>query len=199
MPMNRRVAFFNVDTQQPSEDRSGLVYRSRVQHLADKIDALLEFAEHRDIFVLSTVCVNAGPVQHVLESSTLFVPIEVEPGAWQRTLPDCRGAYLEKRTCGSPKENVRLRAYDVFHSNPNAAELVRCLGIEHWVVFGDSARYCFRSTVEGLLALGCQVTALTDVVGKGIDSEDDKVALLQELEHKGARLAHARELLDGLT
>lgn len=196
--MNRDVAFFNVDTQQPSEDRRHLVVRPRVRDLAGRIEALLRFAARRDIFVLSTVCVNAGPVRHVLEPGTLFVPIEAEPHRWQPTLPDCRAAFLEKKTCGTPADNVRLRAYDVFHSNPNAAPLVRALGIPHWVVFGDSARYCFRSSVEGLLSLGCGVTALTDVVGRGVDSEQDKVALLRELERRGARLAGSRQLMDGL-
>ena len=197
--MNRSAAFFNVDTQQPSEDASGLIYRPRVQPLSGKLDRLLAFARAHDIVVVATACVNAGSVQGSLEPDGAFVSIDGSPGSFESRLHDYRTIFLEKRTCGSPAANVRERAYDVFHANPNAARVVRALGATDWFVFGDSVGYCFRSTVEGLLELGLRVTVLSDVVGKGIDTDAEMERVLAALEARGARLMPMAEALAGLS
>jgi len=186
--MNRDVAFFNVDTQQPSEDRTRLVFRTRVEPIAEGIAKLLRHAVSHDIFVVSTACVNAGPVHRALHPETMFVSMDASPASWTPSLLGARALFLEKRTCGGPEANTRERAYDVFHSNPNAGRVIRALDIPRWVVFGDSAGYCVRSTVEGLLALGCEVSIVADVVGKGIDSDEASAEVLRALERQGASL-----------
>ncbi len=193
--MKTAVGFFNVDTQQPAENRGKLVFRPRVEPFAALLKRLLDFAEANDILVVHTACVNAGLVEEAVSRDALFVRADDVESRWSAGLEHCRAVYLQKLSCGGPEENVKNRAFDVFHANPNASRLLERLDIRHWVVFGDSVRFCLQSTARGLLALGYEVTAPSDAVGPGVDTEAVKAEVLQGLARDGVRLETVAEFL----
>lgn len=195
--MPPRIAFFDVDTQQPAADMRGLVFRPRVQPFADNLERLLATAKDRNIIVVSTACVNAGPIERALSPDVLFIGIDDDPSCWENKIHSYRCFFVQKRSHGGPAINIRTRAFDPFVANPNADRLIRALDVERWVVFGDSAGYCFRSTVEGLLRRGCCVTALSDTVGVGVDSVEVRDSVLLELERRGATLRRSADVMAG--
>lgn len=193
--MTERIGFFNVDTQQPREHGQGLIFRPRVQPIEDRLHQLLKFAERGEWPLVSTACVHAGPIEPALDDTVLFIPIEAPKEQWRPRLDGCRKFFLEKRTCGSREVNVSQRAFDVFHSNPNAPRLIRALDVEHWIVFGDSAAYCVLSTARGLLDLNLAVTVLTDAVAPGGASLSEAEDAMRELEGLGASLLTVNDFL----
>jgi hypothetical protein len=74
----------------------------------------------------------------------------------------CRQIVLERRSCKTADDNVRLRTFDVFGVNKHAAAIVRSLGERHWLVFGAGFEHCLIAAVEGLRALDLRVTVLED-------------------------------------
>ncbi len=196
--MRRDVAFFNVDTQQACPRGRGLVFRERVAEMAGRLARLIDFARRRDFVLVWTACVNAGPVRHALSEDTLFIGMDDRPDDWAARLPSRRVVFLEKRTCGSPAENVRTMAYEVFHANPNANAVIRAIDIPRWAVFGDSAEYCLQGAARALMALGREVVVLGDAVGKGTGGEQDKARVLESLARDGAEVRTVDEFLADL-
>lgn len=193
--MRKDLAFFNVDTQQPSEAMDTLVFRPRVAPFEPRLAALLDFARDNDILTVCSACVNAGPVEQVLPPDALFVSTDADAVDWRERLDGHRTVWIEKRTCGSPEINVQQRAFDLFHANPHMADVLRELGIPHYVVFGDSVGYCTRSTAEGLLRLGYGVTLVSDAIGQGIDSEQRRDEVIESLRDRGAAVTETESLL----
>jgi len=193
--MKSVFGLFNVDTQQPSDSHRCLVFRPRVEPIAEVLQRLLDFAAATDTPIVHTACVNAGPVEQVISDNTLFIPIDDDETRWGSRLARYKAVYLQKVSCGSPEENVRTRAYDIFHANPNTVGVLARMGITRWGVFGDSVRFCLQSTVRGLLSLGYDVTALADAIGPGIDSEAVKTDILRQLARDGARVETVAEFL----
>lgn len=194
--MNRSFALFNVDTQQPAADGSGIVFRPRVEPIAPMLDRLLRFAREHDVLLVWTACVNAGPLRRFLGDDTLYVGLQKQGDLPPAALERHKAIYLEKGPClRSPDENLRMRTYDLFHANPNAERILRRIEIPRWIVFGDSVGYCIRTTVEGLLRLGRRVTLLTDAIGPGTLTEAGKDEALAALRAQGAELATAEAFL----
>jgi nicotinamidase-related amidase len=75
-----------------------------------------------------------------------------------------RQVWLHRPCLSCASENIACRTFDVFHSNPNAGQLVVGSGIKQWLVVGSSLEYCLKSTAMGLRALGCDVLVLEDLV-----------------------------------
>lgn len=193
--MNRSIAFFNVDTQQPSEDGRSLVFRPRVEPIRPALESLLAFAERAGIVTLATACVNAGPLRHLLGPDALFVSLDADAGPRPDDLRSRRLIWLEKRSCGSPELNRQYRAFDVFTANPHIPDVLARLSIPHYAVFGDAVGYCVRSTAEGLLRRGFRVTLLSDAVANGVDTDEVRGQVLADLSARGARLMTTSDLI----
>ena len=196
--MRKDLAMFNVDTQQPSESMDRLVFRPRVAPFEARLAAMLDCARANGILTVCSACVNAGPVQRVLPDDAMFVPMDSNAVDWRGRLDGHRTIWVEKRSCGSPEINIRQRAFDLFCANPHIADLLGELGIGHYIVFGDSAGYCVRSTAEGLMRLGYRVTLVSDAIGQGIDSEAARRKVIDSLRSMGAAVTTTESLLQEL-
>ena len=193
--MKNDIAFFNVDTQQPSEDMDRLVFRPRVTPMVSQLQAMLDFADANDVLTVCTACVNAGPVEKVLPEGALFISAAADDVRWFGHLDGFRQIWIQKLACASRDLNIENRVFDLFYTNPHTGYVVEELLIPHYVVFGDSAGYCTRTTAEGLLRLGYQVTLISDAIGKGINTEQEKEVILQELCDEGAKCCTTEEFL----
>jgi hypothetical protein len=96
-----------------------------------------------------------------IEERTAFVAMNATPAEVAAALR-CRQIVLERTSCKTAEDNVRLRTIDVFGVNKHAAPVVRSFGDRHWIVFGAGFEHCLVSAVEGLRALGLRVTVLED-------------------------------------
>lgn len=194
--IDNRIAYFDVCTREPSPSGDGLTLRRRVNRIQDQLTRILRFAEANRQRVVSTPCLHASPIESVLPKTACFVTYEAETDSLKSDVEQAREIFLEKRGCGSAEDNMRCRAFDVFHANPNAARVIQWIDVPHWIVFGTSMEYCVQSAAESLLKkFGRTVTVLQDAVVNGPGGDDAKRESLQWLESQGATLLSTDDFL----
>jgi hypothetical protein len=174
-------AFFDTCSRHPDPTNSRFVLADKMAPVRAAIQRILSAAERLDAPVLSTTCLgvqrgspcmcvrsacaaSAGNVTGAsaeVEKGTAFVAMNATPAEVAAALRH-RQIILERRSCKTADDNVRLRTIDVFGVNKNTAAVVRALGDRHWLVFGAGFEHCLVSAVEGLRALGARVTVLED-------------------------------------
>jgi len=196
-PIRRDLACWDVDSREPGSRPGQLVFRERVAVLVPQLEQLLQAARARGSVVVSTICIRRELQAADLPPDALYVDTEpaADDGELDRAAAASQNIVVHRESCGSSVQNIRHRAFDVFHANPNATRIVRAVGADRWVVFGDSLGYCLRSTVEGLLRHGQAVTVVKDVAGQGIDTPARAREILAELERAGATLERADAVL----
>ncbi len=161
--MKHRYGLFDVDCRELSAAGDGLSLRPRVEPLAERLGRLYAWAEKHGLpLVMTTCCSGRMPGPGDL-AGVLFVPLDASSRAWEDRLDEHRVFYLQKNAYGDPQQNFRLRAFDMFQDNGNAARLVALLGVEQWIVFGNAFDACVACAARGLLAAGQKVCLLPDV------------------------------------
>jgi hypothetical protein len=172
-------AFFDTCSRHPDGANAGFVIADKMKPVRRRIERILTAAKRLGAPVLSTTCLgiqrcNPGMCARTACAATAreadhagsaeavaFVAMDATPADVADALR-CREIVLERLSCKTADDNVRLRTYDVFGVNKNAASIVRALGDRHWLVFGAGFEHCLVSTVAGLRALGARVTVLED-------------------------------------
>jgi nicotinamidase-related amidase len=174
-------AFFDTCSRHPNPGNDGFVLAEKMWPVRKAVKRILDTAERLGAPLLSTTCLGtlrgtpdmcaattcavlaAGATAASAEfpNGTAFVAMNATPddvAAARR----CRQIVLERQSCKTADDNVRLRTFDVFGVNKNAAKIVRSFGNRHWLVFGGGFEHCLVAAVEGLRALDLQVTVLED-------------------------------------
>ena len=174
-------AFFDTCSRQPDDANAGFVMAEKMKPVRKRVERILAAAARLKAPVLSTTCLGiqrcnpgmcartacATTAQDAAATSakgvetTAFVAMNATPSDVADAL-SCRNILLERLSCKTADDNVRHRTYDVFGVNKNTATIVRALGERRWLVFGAGFEHCLVSAVEGLRALGLQVTVLED-------------------------------------
>jgi hypothetical protein len=175
------LAFFDTCSRHPDETNSRFVFAEKMSPVRKNFRRILHAAARLDAPVLSTTCLGiqrgspgmcAGETCAALaaceprvsaesKEKTAFVAMNATPADVAAALR-CREIILERTSCKTADDNVRLRTFDVFGVNKNTAPIVRRLGDRHWLVFGAGFEHCLVAAVEGLRALGLRVTVLED-------------------------------------
>jgi nicotinamidase-related amidase len=174
-------AFFDTCSRHPDPTNSRFMLADKMAPVRAAIQRILSAAERLDAPVLSTTCLavqrgnpcicvrstcaaaagNVVGTSAAAENGTAFVAMNATPAEVAAALRH-RQIILERRSCKTADDNVRLRTIDVFGVNKNTATIVRALGDRHWLVFGAGFEHCLVLAVEGLRALGARVTVLED-------------------------------------
>lgn len=173
--------FFDTCSRHPNPLNDGFVLAEKMAPVRKAVKRILDTAERLRAPVLSTTCLGmqrgtpgmcaattcaamaaATPTASAeFPDGTAFVAMNATPEEIAAALR-CRQIVLERQSCKTADDNVRLRTYDVFGVNRNAAKIVRSLGDRHWLVFGAGFEHCLVAAVEGLRALDLRVTVLED-------------------------------------
>jgi nicotinamidase-related amidase len=175
------LAFFDSCGHHPDETSSRFVLAEKMAPVRKSIRRILHAARCLGAPVLSTACLGIQRctpgmcVRSACAASNADGPgafaghgegkAFVAMNATQAELAAalrCREIVFERTSCKSGDENVRLRTFDVFGVNRNAAAIARSFGDRHWLVFGAGFEHCLISAVEGLRTLGVRVTVLED-------------------------------------
>lgn len=162
--MESEYAFFDVDCHERTEGEPGFCFRPRVKPIGEKVNELYCFAKERDARIVFTTCCDGRMLKSDETTDILFVPVNPDDTDWLNKLDSSRIIYLDKLAWGSPKEDIRHVARDMFLHNGNATRLFHELDIPHWVVFGNGMDLCVSSAVKGILNAGFQVTLIEDVM-----------------------------------
>lgn len=195
--MSKRFAFFDVDCLEMNETGDGLSLRPRVQPLAEAIHRIHALAESIGAPMVFTSCCSSRMPQPGDLPDTVFVPLDPTDRTWEDQVADHRRFYLQKRTYGDPKENAARRAFDMFQDNGNADRLVRALGAEEWIVFGNAFDLCVNCCAQGLLSAGQRICLLTDVAApSALSTSESFRETVEALSQRGVRASTLGELLD---
>jgi hypothetical protein len=162
--METKYAFFNVDCHERAKDGPGFICRPRVKPIGKKVDQLHEFAKERDVRIVFTTCCDGLMLKPDEADDILFVPVEAEDQSWIENLNSRRIIYLHKLAWGTPKEDIKHVAWDMFLHNRNATRLIQKLNIPQWIVFGNGMDLCVSSAAKGILRAGYDVTLIEDVM-----------------------------------
>jgi hypothetical protein len=149
------LAFFDTCSRHPNPANDGFMLAEKMKPVRKAIKRILGAAERLNAPVLSTTCLGiqrgtpgmcagatcaamaagAGGGSAEIAPGTAFVAMNATPAEVAAAL-SCRQIVLERRSCKTADDNVRLRTFDVFGVNKHAAAIVRSLGERHWLVFG---------------------------------------------------------------
>ena len=202
--MNRRLAFFDVDSRELNPSGDALSFRPRIEPLADRLQRLYAFAGMHGAPLVFTTCCSGRMLKPDSLSGILFVPLDPESKDWLGGVGSHRMFYVEKNAHGNASKNYVCRAFDVFATNGNAARLARSLSPDEWVVFGNGFDLCVSGVVHGLLDAGQRVCLLADVTcpsapGYGPDgksgTEENRRRILAELTALGVRVSSIEDVL----
>ncbi len=84
----------------------------------------------------------------------------------------------------------------MFQDNGNAERLVRALGVDEWIVFGNAFDLCVACCARGLLNAGQRICLLPDVAA--LSARGTSESIRETVEHfseRGARVSTLDELL----
>ena len=174
-------AFFDTCSRHPDATNCNFVLADKMTPVRKAIRRILATAERLHAPVLSTTCLGIqrgtpgmcartacaatvagnGEASEEVAEGVAFVAMDATPADVAAAMRH-RQIVLERRSCKTADDNVRLRTFDVFGVNKHTAAIVRGLGDRHWLVFGAGFEHCLVSAAEGLLALGARVTVLED-------------------------------------
>jgi len=187
--MAHRFGFFDADCRELAENGRGLAYRLRVGPIVPQLKQLYALAEARAYPLVFTTCCSGRMLSPPGLPGIGFVPLDAADASWRATTGNFRQFYLAKHTCGQPKANFDCRAFDMFQYNANASRLLRELGVETWVVFGNGFDLCVGAAARGILQAGLELILLEDVriSSAGATSESEQ-RTFSTLRHLGARL-----------
>jgi nicotinamidase-related amidase len=175
------LAFFDTCSRHPDETNSHFVLAEKMKPIRKRIGRILRAAEKLGAPVLSTTCLGTlrcsdgmcarstcaalagagSAASGEKNGKPAFVAMNATPAEVAEALRR-REIVLERTSCKTGDENVRLRTFDAFGVNKNTAPIVRSFGDRHWLVFGAGFEHCLVAAVEGLRALGLRVTVLED-------------------------------------
>ncbi len=175
------LAFFDTCSRHPDETNTRFVLAENMTRVRKNIRHILHAAERLGSPVLSTTCLGSlrgssgmcvrstcaalaakgAPASAETKENTAFVAMNATRAEVAAAL-GCREIILERTSCKTADDNVRLRTFDVFGVNKNTSQIVRALGDRHWLVFGAGFEHCLVSVVEGLRKLRYRVTVVED-------------------------------------
>jgi hypothetical protein len=188
--MMHRFGFFDVDNRELDETGRAWTYRPRVQPIVPQLEQLYALAEaQRFPLVITTCCSGRMLARAHAFPDTLFVPLDAADGSWRAQLRDYRRFYLAKAAFGDSQANAAGRAFDMFQHNANAGFLLRELGVETWVVFGNGFEKCVGSAAAGILGAGLPLIVLEDVrISNKHATPESEQAAIRTWRDRGARV-----------
>ena len=197
MEFNHLFAFFNLCSREGFGSEEIPSMRKRALPIRDHLIALYEFAENNNIRIVSTQCIGQGSpaLNHCDSSYAYMLPVNDSDGLSNPKLESRREIFIERPRYGSPEENRRRNAADVFYSNCNTRRLIDHLDVKEWIVFGVAMQACATYAVNGLLKSGKQVSVLTDTVLPSSRSDLTLQQSLNAAESAGARLETVHSFL----
>ncbi|MCG3179355.1 MAG: hypothetical protein BIFFINMI_01689 [Phycisphaerae bacterium] len=199
------LAVFDVDCLQLNESGNGLELRRPDALPAPSVRRAHAWIGLHDVPLVFTTCCSGRMLPPDGLPGVLFVPLDGADRSWESLLGDHRRFYIQKKAYGDPKLNYACQAFDMFASNANAARLVRALGVEQWVVFGNAFDLCVNAAARGLLALGQRVRVLEGMctpaaTGYGpCGTSENRARIVAELAAMGAEMATLDDLLATVT
>jgi nicotinamidase-related amidase len=180
-----RFGIFDVDSWELNETGDGLSPRPRVAPIVPKLQRLHAWAAIHNYPVVLTCCCSGRMLSPRGLPGILHVPLSPP----LPSLEGFRQFYLAKKAYGDPKINFAQCAFDMFRDNTNAAQLVRALNVETWVVFGNGFDLCVNSAVRGILRAGQSLILLEDVrVSSANGTPASEQETLKRLRSLGAQV-----------
>ena len=187
--MAHRFGLFDVDSRELAESGDGLAFRPRVHPIVPQLQRLYSLAEAKRYPLVFTTCCSGRMLPPLGLPGTCFVPLDGAGTSWRAALDGCRQFYLAKPTHGDPALNFACRDFDMFQHNRNAVHLLRELGVETWVVFGNGFDLCVGSAARGILRAGLTLILLEDVrVSSAGATPQSEAETLRALCRQGVRL-----------
>jgi nicotinamidase-related amidase len=195
--MAHRFGFFDADCRELDASGSGLAYRPRVRPIVPQLERLYGLAASKKYPLVFTTCCSGRMLLPPGLSDTSFVPLDAAENSWRATLGSFRQFYLAKHTCGESKTSFACRAFDMFQYNANAVRLLRELGVETWVVFGNGFDLCVASAAKGILQAGLELILLEDVrISSAGATPESEQETLRTLHSQGAQMMTLQSFLE---
>jgi len=197
---SRKIVFWEVDAQQDFMLPGGKLYVSGAERIIPNIKRLVDAAQKRGIFLVSSACAHAADDPEFAS----FPPHCIRGTEGARIVPEGLAkdyVIIPNRTeFGLPVDLfdhaqivIEKQELDVF-SNPHANEIVERLGVEAtYVVFGVVTEFCVHFASKGLLDRRRKVLVVEDAI-ETVKAEEGARAL-SELDAMGARLVTVGEAI----
>ena len=198
----RRLAFFDVDTQVDFMAPKGKLYVRGARLLGPRIRRLVRLAAERGILLFSSVdahaeddpefgafpghCVVGTPGQEKIRGTLLDGHIVVP------SKPMLRKSKLGG-LLAHPQIILEKQSYDVF-DNRNAERVLAASGATRFVVFGVATDYCVRAAVLGLRRCGYAVTVVEDAIA-GVAPNTTEAALA-DMRAAGAKFRTTDQVVE---
>ena len=179
----------------------GFGIRSRMQPMADQLDALYDFAKKQGLVMVFTHCCSSNPVKPGQHPDVLVVPMDPADQSWTTQLDRYRLINIEKHNATPLNRSFICRHFDAFQHNSNSSRLLQLLNIPRWILFGHGFDLCVDSAAKGIIAAGYQVHLLTDVIASSAPcygpygTEDSKRSILAYLQKIGVTTGTVADLL----
>ncbi len=200
----KRVVFFDVDTQFDFVDKKGALYVKGAEKLRSLWAKLTKFAYKKGILIISSQDTHKKKDPEFKE----FPPHCIK-GSWgykkipQTLLPSCKVLALKEEEFEELfkiKDNfsqviLEKNILDVF-SNPNTRGLLEAVLPEEVYVYGLVTEFCVKKAVLGLKEFVDNVFVVEDAV-KEIDFQE-KTNVFGEFRKKGIKFIKADELFQKL-
>ncbi len=203
--MNRRILFWDVDTQHDFMDPGGRLPVPDAQSIVPNLERLTDFAEARRVPIIASADAHA-PDDPEFEQFGPHCVIGT-PGQKKIHTTQVRGAevvvpeYLDEQITRlsvgrTPQLIIEKQELDVF-SVPAAGHILSRREPHRVFVYGVTTEYCVMRAVMGMLNRGIAVTVCTDAV-KAIDETKGEHALT-DMHEAGADLAKTAQVLERMS
>ncbi|MFA5032082.1 MAG: hypothetical protein WC614_03580 [bacterium] len=208
--IKQNIGFFESCSREVDDTGTKLIFRPRVELLAEKFNKLYDVASKANIPFLFTICCGVRMLEKNILSDILFIPMCPKDDKWTKYVKDYRQFYIQKNaTNGLKEKDLKKNDYfDTFKHNSNAVKLVKMLNVSEWIVFGNSlgisSNFCVNNSILSLIRMGQKVTLLTDVLirsAKGYDNtgtEKNYSDLMNEFKELGVSMTTLEEFLKSL-
>ena len=216
--MPHPLGFFDSCTYHPDAGNSCLIMAEKMSSVRRGLREIIDATDRLNAPILATSCLGilrGNPTLSLTETvsamkgsandrlpqgfsgGTAYVPMNATEADIAHALT-CKRIVFERLSCKSGDENVRLRTYDVFGVNKHAREIVRRLGMRHWLVFGAGFDHCLVAAVEGLRQLGMPVSVLSEgCINGGRSTPATTLASIERIRASGAKWSSLPEIIGG--
>ncbi len=191
-----RTGIFEVDCREKALNGDGLSFVPRAEPFSERIHRIHELVKDAELpFVFTTCCADRLPTK-ADPAGALVVPMDEDDREWVDELPGAKPICIEKTTWGSPKANTVHCAWDMFRHNGNARRLIEELGVRRWIVYGVGIDLCVSSAAKGLLAAGCKVVILDDILTNNAGGSPESMRrMLDDLGEMGVETMASEDFL----
>jgi len=203
---NRRILFFDVDTQKDFIEPDGALYVPAAETLKPTFKQMILYARTHEIPIWGSVDAHTEQDQELSRNNGPFPDHCMQGSPGQQKIPETappKPLWIKNRTYSEEELQRAMKhtgeiyfekqTYNMF-DNPNLSKMVT--GYDPVIIFGVATDYCVLAAALGFRKLDKAVFVVEDAI-KPVSSEGEQKAL-KEIRESGANFIKTDAISDGL-